>query len=248
MFGKKEEKSIIDIAKEFEDNTSNPETPAPNPTDKSVPEVTHIKDTLASLLEHVKDVNTFVEFNLPSLGKLYHDYDKETVKIRPLKFADEKKIQQQAAGDRALDALNSILASCIEGPKFKTLTIPDKIYCLYRLRQLSYGSTYTYPLKCDACTKENEVNPTEAKEAGNSNIKTAKMSAKELYQNFTNKDEATKEGNGQHTHDRNDHARKGLGQFGNMFGSDRSGEYTGTEERGSGRKKGLLSFLTGGGW
>ena len=83
MFGKKEEKSIIDIAKEFEDSSRVTEAPAPNPTDETVPEVTHIKDTLAALLENVKDVNTFVEFNLPSLGKLYHDYDKETVKIRP---------------------------------------------------------------------------------------------------------------------------------------------------------------------
>tara|TARA_R110000851_G_scaffold99593_1_gene214725 strand:+ start:112 stop:978 length:867 start_codon:yes stop_codon:yes gene_type:complete len=164
MFGKDKTKNIVDLAKEFDETQSNAEPSPrgdlrPNPTaEGSVPEVNHIKDALSSLLENVQSKNTFTDFNLPSLGKFYPGYDKETIGVRPLKFSDEKRIQQSAAGDRALDALNSVLASCLSGPNFMELTIPDKLYCIYRLRQLSYGSTYTFPEKCEGCNHENEIN------------------------------------------------------------------------------------------
>ena len=164
MFGKEKPKNIVDLAKEFDETKQNAEdTPSgdlrPNPTaEGSVPEVNHVKDALASLLENVDSKNTYVEFNLPSLGKFYPGYGKQTVGVRPLKFSDEKRIQQSAVGDRALDALNTVLASCLQGPNFMELTVPDKLYCLYRLRQLSYGSTYTFPQKCESCDKENEIN------------------------------------------------------------------------------------------
>jgi len=163
MFGKDKTKNIVDLAKEFEESGPAEANPSgdlrPNvPADGSVPEVNVVKDALASLLENVQSKDTYVEFNLPSLGKFYPEYEKQTVGVRPLKFSDEKRIQQSAAGDRALDALNSVLASCLSGPNFMELTVPDKLYCLYRLRQLSYGSTYTFPQKCEGCKVENEIN------------------------------------------------------------------------------------------
>ena len=163
MFGKDKEKNIVDIAKDFEASSPTPEPDSgdyrpPVAADSSVPEVTHIKDALASLLENVETKDTYVEFNLPSMGKFYKGYDKETIGVRPLKFSDEKRIQQSAVGDRALDALNAVLASCLRGPNFMELTIPDKLYALYRLRQISYGSTYSFPQKCESCKKENEIN------------------------------------------------------------------------------------------
>lgn len=153
MFGKDKEKSIVDLAKSFEVQGKE-ERSLPTPADATVPQVSELKDAVASLLENVKNVDSFVEFNLPSLGKMYRDYDKQTVDIRPLKFSDEKKIQQASQGDRALDALNHVLGSCIKGPDYEELTIPDKLFCLFKVRQLSYGSDYKCPVTCDSCKKD----------------------------------------------------------------------------------------------
>jgi len=157
MFGKDKEKSIVDLAKSFEGQEKG-EKPLPTPADATVPEVSEIKDAVASLLENVKNVDSFVEFNLPSLGKMYSGYDKQTVEVRPLKYSDEKKIQQAGQGDRALDALNHVLSTCIKGPKYEDLTIPDKLFCLFKIRQLSYGSEYKCPVVCDSCKKDSILN------------------------------------------------------------------------------------------
>lgn len=158
MFGKDKNKSIVDLAQEFGNGGKEaaPEAP-PSPANETVPQVTVIKDTVASLLENVKNVDSFVEFNLPSLGKMYEGYDKDTINIRALKFSDEKKIQSGAQGDRALHSLNEVLSTCIQGPDYKNLTVPDKLFCLYKIRELSYGSKYLYPIKCESCSHETNI-------------------------------------------------------------------------------------------
>jgi len=159
MFGKdKESKNIVDLAQEFEEGkTEASPTAPPSPANSTVPQVSEIKDAVASLLENVKNVDSYVEFNLPSLGKMYSDYDSDTVKVRALKFSDEKRIQSGSQGDRALNALNNVLADCIQGPAYKDLTVPDKLFCLYKIRELSYGSKYEYAVDCDSCSHETSL-------------------------------------------------------------------------------------------
>ena len=158
MFNKDKKKNIVDLAQEFNSGGQevSPEAP-PSPANATVPQVTVIKDAVASLLENVKDVDSFIEFNLPSLGKMYDGYGKDTINIRALKFSDEKKIQSGAQGDRALHSLNRVLSTCIQGPDYMELTVPDKLFCLYKIRELSYGSKYVYPVKCDSCSHETEL-------------------------------------------------------------------------------------------
>tara|TARA_R110000851_G_scaffold185448_5_gene334733 strand:- start:134 stop:985 length:852 start_codon:yes stop_codon:yes gene_type:complete len=158
MFNKDKKKNILDLAQEFDESGSNDAQGAPpSPVDASVPQVSVVKDTVASLLENVKNVDLFVEYNLPSLGKLYEGNPEETVKIRALKFSDEKLIQANSSGDRALKALNQVLATCIQGPSYEDLTIPDKLFCLYKIREMSYGSKYVYPVKCESCSDETNL-------------------------------------------------------------------------------------------
>ena len=159
MFGKEKNKSIVDLAKEFDDGSissqasNQPESPA----DTSVPRSTHISDQVGSLLENLKGVHDYVEFNLPSLGKPYENYNSDVIGIRPLRFSDEKNIQQHALGDRALDGLNLILASCLQGPEYLELTLPDKLFALFKLRQLSYGSEYPLESTCEKCSHKNQI-------------------------------------------------------------------------------------------
>jgi len=157
---KKENKSIVDLAKDFEEKNERNEVDQlkpPSPADSSVPETTHIADQVNSLLENIQGIHNYVDFNLPSLGKAYPNYGKETIGIRPLKFSDEKKIQSLAAGDRALDGLNEILKDCLEGPDYSELTLPDKLFALFKLRQLSYGSEYPLEAECEKCSHKNSI-------------------------------------------------------------------------------------------
>ena len=60
-------------------------------------------------------------------------------------------------GDRALDGLNTILASCLKGPVYNELTLPDKLFALFKLRQLSYGSEYPLEATCEKCAHKNQI-------------------------------------------------------------------------------------------
>jgi len=152
-----QKQSIIDIAKGFEGGQpKNPDMPR-NPMKDNVPEQTLVQDQLNGLLENIDTSQMWVEFNLPSKGKPYVNYEKDTVFLRAMKFADEKKLQKALIGDRSKDALNVVLAGCIKGLDYGQLTLPDKLYVMFRIRQLSYGKDYPLDTVCKGCGTKNEL-------------------------------------------------------------------------------------------
>tara|TARA_R110000737_G_scaffold338475_1_gene359527 strand:+ start:68 stop:910 length:843 start_codon:yes stop_codon:yes gene_type:complete len=152
-----QKQSIIDIAKGFEGGQpKNPDAPR-NPMKSNVPEQTLVQDQLNGLLENIDTNKMWVEFNLPSKGKPYVNYEKDSIFLRAMKFSDEKRLQKALVGDRSKDALNVVLAGCVKGIDYGQLTLPDKLYVMFKIRQLSYGKDYPINTTCKGCGTKNEL-------------------------------------------------------------------------------------------
>lgn len=91
---------------------------------------------------------------LPSRGKGYKT-TKETVKLRPITFEDEKLMV--TAKGRGPDIINILIYNCTEGIDINELYFFDKLYLLIKLREISYGPIYNSLVICPDCKGENEL-------------------------------------------------------------------------------------------
>jgi len=100
---------------------------------------------LNDLFANVKaDVDILAD--LPSKGRFY-GAGFQGVRVSPLTFEDEFKILR----NKGNDPINEILDRCIKGIKVSDLVIPDKLYLLMKVREISYGSEYKFSLACPKC-------------------------------------------------------------------------------------------------
>tara|TARA_R100000458_G_C8268307_1_gene243152 strand:- start:1361 stop:2275 length:915 start_codon:yes stop_codon:yes gene_type:complete len=177
---KKEEKSLIELAREHmdqaganpEQGVSVPEKPVTAPTEPPSPqpiydkkeETAEIKehfdaklsDAVDDLLKHVTASTDWRPLKLPSRGKAYIDCD-ENIMIRPFTFAEEKKLRGIRKAAQGADVINSLIEDCVEGLDFASMTLEDKNYILFKLREISYGDEYTINATCDECGAENKL-------------------------------------------------------------------------------------------
>lgn len=111
-----------------------------------------MNNSLDSLFSNVP-ANSEEVTNLPSNGKLYPI---SSVRIRPMTFADEKAMA--SARRNKEDAINTVLSRCVTGATVTDLVMMDKLFLLFKLRELSYGDTYSVLVNCTACNSENKLN------------------------------------------------------------------------------------------
>jgi len=159
-----EEKGIVDMMKEegLEATQAPPLHPpvaraaTPNPESK-VTDNDNINAILEGLLENVTEKKGWVSIKLPSLGKCYPNYNTDSVRIRPFTFEDERNLRIAARDNQGNDAITTLLDNCVDGIPVQALTIFDKNYVLFKLRELSYGSSYPIVGKCDTCGTNNTL-------------------------------------------------------------------------------------------
>ena len=153
-----DQKSIIDLAKEAtrppESTQATSSEPARIVNPKEDPKGASIDATLKSLLSNVEGKKGWIPLDLPSKG--FAGYP-ETISIRPFNFEDEKllrSIQNVSKGDVVI---NNLISRCVQGVDSQDLTIFDKTYVLFKLREISYGNEYIIQGQCGACGEENEL-------------------------------------------------------------------------------------------
>ena len=149
-----EEKGIVDMMREdgLQAMPVTPKAPVERPTDND-----KINDTLNALLENVVEKKSWVSIKLPSLGKCYNDYNNDSIEIRPFTFDDERNLRLAAQEGAGNEAIVSLLNNCVRGIPVEALTVFDKNYILFKLREISYGSTYPIVGKCDTCKTNNTL-------------------------------------------------------------------------------------------
>tara|TARA_R100000008_G_scaffold32013_2_gene17877 strand:+ start:2884 stop:3783 length:900 start_codon:yes stop_codon:yes gene_type:complete len=168
------EKSLIELAREHMEKEgidpnqgmSVPDMPAS--TDKvqrekpeEAPQVLDafdgkISDAVGDLLSNVDTSMEWRTLNLPSRGKAYIQSD-GTVEIKAFTFAQEKtlrSIKSEADGSRVIKKL---FKDCVKGLDYDSMTVEDKTYILFKLREISYGNDYTITAVCPSCEANNSL-------------------------------------------------------------------------------------------
>jgi hypothetical protein len=172
---KEKEKSIIDIAHDYmqkkgidpSSEVSAAELDSePAQTEKAediqpMPEEAYIinkpvNEVLEDLLGNVKSKDTIIEVSLPSRGKAYNNHN-GTVKIKPFTFEQEKKLRSIKKARQGRAIIKSLFDDCVEGLDYDSMTLFDKAYLLFKLREISYGDDYKIRGICEHCEAESEL-------------------------------------------------------------------------------------------
>ena len=154
------EKSIIDLARESQEGTSQDSPTASAPEMNSgnfsnVPQDADMQSALEGLLENVHDKLKYVEASLPSKGLFYPKSDSK-VSVRPLTFDDERSLRNMNT-DNMVTVLTTILGACTKGMDISLLTPPDRLFLLFKIRELSYGDDYKLEQNCEECGVKNSL-------------------------------------------------------------------------------------------
>ncbi len=155
-----ENKSIIDLAREAGNAPEAPmnprsEQPVPQQQVNTQQEDTSLKDTLASLLEKVEQKIAWMSIDLPTAGVFTNGIG--SVEIRPFTFEDEKILRSIKNATDGANVINTLITRCTKNLNFHELALADKNYILFKLRELSYGSTYDIEAECNSCGTGNKL-------------------------------------------------------------------------------------------
>lgn len=111
-----------------------------------------VEETLDDLFADSKTaIDQIVE--LPSRGIGYPE-GMGKVTIRNMTFEDEKMLSESTPDQ---DVVNLLLTRCVDNLDPDMLYSPDKIYLLYKIRELSYGSSVKLSGNCSNCKEENHL-------------------------------------------------------------------------------------------
>ena len=122
------------------------------------PKVDNLKqEAIDGILENLPaEVET--EASLPSKCKFYSLPDPASpVSVRPMTFEDEKALAMIKKSDK-IDPINYLLGRCVINLNVNELLFMDKLYLLYKIREVSYGTDYKSIIECPKCASESEVN------------------------------------------------------------------------------------------
>jgi hypothetical protein len=129
--------------------------PAPQPIAKDSFDST-IKDAIASLTSNIKQDSGWREVQLPSRGKAYIQ-STGSVEIRPFTYEDERLLRSLKGNQAATTAIASLIERCVKGLDYPSMTLEDKNYILFKLREISYGDQYTIEAECGECNAKNRL-------------------------------------------------------------------------------------------
>jgi hypothetical protein len=102
-------------------------------------------DIVADLLADLP-TNADTQVELPS-GSI--------VKIRPITFEEEKQMVMVAK--KGEDPSNLLIEKCVSDIELSKILLIDKIYILFKLRELSFGSVYKFRMSCPACKEQQTI-------------------------------------------------------------------------------------------
>ena len=101
--------------------------------------------------ESKSNIEQIVE--LPSKGLGYPN-KKGKVTIRTMTFDDEKALSESTPDQNVIDLM---LSRCVDGIDPDILYSPDKIFLLFKLRELSYGTSVKLNGPCTSCRAMNNL-------------------------------------------------------------------------------------------
>ena len=115
-----------------------------------------VSDAVGDLLSNIDSDMGWRQLELPSRGKAYIE-STGYVEIKPFTFAQERtlrSVKQSADADRVI---KSLFAACVKGLGYPEMTLADKTYILFKLREISYGNEYTISAECQECEANNSL-------------------------------------------------------------------------------------------
>jgi len=152
-----EEKTILDLAKAgaAQQEASNPGSPQV-PVSNQRQEDSSVSDALSELLSKVESKGAWVPVKLPSLGK-YNEGLGDTIELRPFNFEDEKILRSVKNMTDIKNAVTTLFNRCTRGIPYPQMSLVDKSYLLFKLREISYGAEYPIEAECQSCQTKNEL-------------------------------------------------------------------------------------------
>ena len=183
MSKENQNKSLIDLAREHMDNAGAdpshgidiPEQPAASPerlsqeaAQPTKPERVPVQqeasdvfdgtisDAVGDLLANVEADTDWRPVLLPSRGKAYIECE-ETVNIKPFTYAQERKLRSIKKAAQGIPVIKSLFNDCVKGLDYDSMTLEDKNYLLFKLREISYGDDYALTLECMECNSKNAL-------------------------------------------------------------------------------------------
>lgn len=90
---------------------------------------------------------------LPSKSKFYKS--KQPIRIRPMKYDDEKAVIIGRKNKE--DTVNLLLSRCVTGIDVSEILLKDKLFLILKLRSISYGDEYKTIGICNNCAAENDL-------------------------------------------------------------------------------------------
>jgi hypothetical protein len=121
------------------------------------PESDNLKqDVVDSILENLP-VEVETEVSLPSKGRFYSLPNPAAgVSVRPMTFEDEKSLATIKKSDK-VEPVNYLLSKCVNNLNINELLLMDKLFLLYKIREISYGTDYKAVISCPKCFQDSEV-------------------------------------------------------------------------------------------
>jgi len=151
-----EEKTILDLAKNHMAESTTQVPPAQVPASNQIKEDASVSEALDDLLSKVSAKSGWVPVKLPSLGK-YNEGTGDTIEIRPFNFEDEKILRSVTSITDIKSAITTLFHRCTRGIPYPEMSLVDKGYLLYKLREVSYGNEYPIEAECATCQEKNEL-------------------------------------------------------------------------------------------
>lgn len=90
--------------------------------------------------------NAETEVELPSGG---------IAKLKPITFEEER--QMVAISNKGEDPSTLLIEKCVTGLDLNKILLIDKIYLLFKLRELSFGSVYKFLMACPSCKEQQTI-------------------------------------------------------------------------------------------
>ena len=75
--------------------------------------------------------------------------------LRPITFEEEKQIL--SLSKKGVDPSQVLIENCVSDIDKSDILLVDKIYILFKLRELSFGSVYKFVVGCPSCHQENRI-------------------------------------------------------------------------------------------